>query len=250
MWPAEEPRYPAAIGRRTGTHADAAGPGRGDDVRPRDRLGLIAASAAILGSLALSIILDPTTGAEPAQQQPADPGGTVAPPEASGPGPVEPGVPARAVPLRVRIGAISVDAPIVPVGLEDDGAMEIPDRVAEIGWYDPDGLGVGPGTVGTAVLAGHVDSRRQGNGALFHLRDLQVGETIEIDLADGTTQRWIITQVTQYSKDELPLEEVFTWSGAPRLAVITCGGAFDRTERSYSDNIVVYAEPADMSPTV
>jgi hypothetical protein len=231
------------------------GPGKGDGVRPRDHLSLIVASAAIVGPLGLSMIIGPTTGPEPAltqqqQQRPADPGGTVAPPEASGPGPVEPGAPARAVPLRVRIGAISVDAPVIPVGLEDDGAMEIPDRVAEIGWYDPDGLGVRPGTVGTAVLAGHVDSRRQGNGALFHLRDLQIGETIEIDLADGTTQRWIITQVTQYSKDELPLEEVFTWSGAPRLAVITCGGTYDRTERSYSDNIVVYAEPADTSPTV
>jgi hypothetical protein len=148
----------------------------------------------------------------------------------------------------VRIGAISVDAPIVPVGLEDDGVVEIPERVAEIGWYDPDGLGVKPGQVGTAVLAGHVDSRSQGRGALYDLRDLRDGETIELDLADGTTQRWLITEVIQYPKDVIPLEEIFTWSGESRLVIITCGGEFDRTARSYTDNIVVYAEPLPASP--
>ena len=150
---------------------------------------------------------------------------------------------AAGTPLRVRIGAIAVDAPIVPVGLQDDGAMEIPERVAEIGWYDPDGLGVEPGARGTAVLAGHVDSRSEGRGALYDLRDLRSGETIELDLADGTTQRWLITEVAQYPKDAVPLHEIFTWAGESRLAVITCGGEFDRTARSYADNIIVYAEP-------
>jgi len=150
-----------------------------------------------------------------------------------------------AVPLQVRIGSISVDAPLVPVGLEEDDAMEIPEDVAEIGWYDPEGLGVRPGSDGTAVLAGHVDSRRQGRGALYHLRDLRVDETIEIDLGDGTTQRWRITEIVQYPKDVLPFDDLFVWSGPPRLAVITCGGEFDRTARSYSDNLVVYAEPLD-----
>lgn len=151
----------------------------------------------------------------------------------------------RAVPLTVRIGSITVDAPLVPVGIEDDGAMEIPEDVREIGWYDPDGgLGVVPGAVGTAVLAGHVDSRSQGRGALYHLRDLRVGETIEIDLSDGTTQAWLITDVIQYPKDVLPFDELFVWSGPERLAIITCGGEFDRTSRSYTDNIVVYAVPS------
>jgi hypothetical protein len=161
---------------------------------------------------------------------------------------VEPAVTVRAVPLQIRIGAITVDAPVVSVGLEDDGAMEIPERVAEIGWYDPDELGVAPGSVGTAVLAGHVDSRTQGRGALYNLRDLRAGELVELDLSDGTTQRWLITDVIQYPKDVLPFDELFVWSGPSRLALITCGGAFDRTARSYTDNIVVYAEPLDSVP--
>lgn len=161
--------------------------------------------------------------------------------------PSTPAPPARPAPLAVRIAAIGVDAPIVPVGLEDGGEMEIPERVAEIGWYDPDGLGVVPGTTGTAVLAGHVDSRTQGRGALYDMRDLRTGDTIEVDLDDGTTQRWRITEVIQYPKVDLPLTEIFTWAGPERLALITCGGEFDRTERSYTDNLVVYAEPLGAS---
>ena len=221
-----------------------------------DTLGAIVAASAIVGVLGLSLIVgERTTGTDGAEVVAAAAGPvpdatappTVTPPEESSP--PEDGVQASpAAPLHVRIGTIAVDAPIVPVGLEDDGAMEIPERVAEIGWYDPDGIGVIPGTQGTAVLAGHVDSRSQGRGALYDLRDLRVGETIELDLADGSTQRWLITDVIQYPKDVLPLNDIFTWSGPSRLAVITCGGEFDRTARSYTDNLVVYAEPLPDSP--
>ena len=67
-------------------------------------------------------------------------------------------------------------------------------------------------------------------------------------LEDGSVQTWRITAVHQYAKATLPYDEVFTWAGAPRLALITCGGEFDRTERAYLDNIVAYAAP-DPSPS-
>src|SRR5689334_1847934 len=48
-------------------------------------------------------------------------------------------------PIAVRIGGIGVDAPVVPVGLEPNGEMEIPDSVAQVGWYR---LGAVPGRAG------------------------------------------------------------------------------------------------------
>jgi hypothetical protein len=220
-------------------------------VLQRDMLGAIVASSAIVGVLGVSFVIGPRAGQVP--QPSAEPAVAAPAPVERPAAPAEPDVrteevAARAVPLAVRIGTISVDAPIVPVGIQDDGAMVIPERVDEIGWYDPGGLGVVPGTAGTAVLAGHVDSRSQGRGALYDLRELRVGATIEVDLDDGTTQRWLITEVVQYSKAVLPLAEIFTWAGPSRLAVITCGGEFDRTARSYTDNLVVYAEPMDDLP--
>jgi sortase (surface protein transpeptidase) len=172
---------------------------------------------------------------------PATPVAPVIPPTA----PVsEPPEEVRFIPTGVRIPAIRVDAITVAVGLESDGSMEIPSDVSTIGWYEPaEGSGVAPGQPGTAVLAGHVDSRTQGAGAFYDLRMLAVGDRIEIVNADGSTSLWRVTLVTSYPKDELPIDDVFVWTGPPRLALITCGGPFDWTARSYFDNLVVYAEP-------
>jgi sortase (surface protein transpeptidase) len=151
------------------------------------------------------------------------------------PGPVEP-------PTRLLVPAISVDAPVVPVGLEDDGSMEIPEDVTTIGWYE---LGVMPGETGTAVLSGHVDSQEQGRGAFWDLRTMDVDDIIDVDHEDGTTSEWRVTGRTVYGKDELPIADIFTRFGDTRLVLITCGGAFDNSTRHYEDNIVVYAEPVE-----
>ena len=46
----------------------------------------------------------------------------------------------------------------------------------------------------------------------------------------------------QVPKAELPAE-LFSRAGPPRLALITCGGAFNDTTRHYADNVVIVAEP-------
>lgn len=219
-------------------------PHRRRRVLPDDGLAAGVVAVGVVALLALSAVVGPRpanvpVAPEPAATLAAPEGPTVeAPPVDSGPD-----LAARTAPVTLRIGAIAVDAPVVPVGLEADGAMEIPVRVDEIGWYDPDGLGVAPGEVGTAVFSSHVDSRTQGRGVLFELRQMRSGQTIEVELEDGTVQRWLVTSVAQYPKVAMPLNDIFTWSGPSRLVVITCGGEFDRSRRSYTDNVVVYAEP-------
>lgn len=154
-------------------------------------------------------------------------------------------------PVLLRAPSIGVDAPIVVVGLEDDGeTMEIPDDVRTVGWYEPfTGAGVIPGESGTAVIAGHVDSRVQGRGAFWLLRDLRPGDVVDVEHADGTTTRWEVESVVRHPKDEIPIAEIFTFSGPERLALITCGGPFDRSANAYPDNYVVTAVPASASPS-
>jgi hypothetical protein len=150
--------------------------------------------------------------------------------------------PRPAPPVSLRIDRIGVDHPIVPVGLEPDGTMEIPEDVQEIGWYDP---GVRPGEAGSAVLSGHVDARAQGRGAFFELGRLDVDDLVVVTTRDGSEQAWRVVARTRYPKDELPVEELFVWGGdEQRLVLITCGGDFDRTSRHYTDNVVVHAVPA------
>lgn len=150
--------------------------------------------------------------------------------------------PARAAPVRVRVPAAGIDAPVLPVGVEaGSGGMEIPEDVGTVGWYTPN---PGPGAAeGSSVLSGHVDSRVQGRGAFFPLEQLQPGDAVTVDLADGTTLEYEIIARNRYPKAELPLAEVFTTSGPHHLTLITCGGAFDSLDRHYEDNVVVVAVP-------
>jgi LPXTG-site transpeptidase (sortase) family protein len=119
--------------------------------------------------------------------------------------------------------------------------MEVPLDVATVGWYR---FGPGPGaTAGSAVLSGHVDDRQQGIGAFHRLADLAVGEPVSVDLADGTMLGYRVRAVERVPKAELALDRVFARDGAPRLTLVTCGGAFDRAASGYTDNVVVTAEP-------
>ena len=143
-------------------------------------------------------------------------------------------------PARVRVGSIEVDAPVVPVGVDDAGQMEVPEDVRTIGWYR---FGAAPGEDGSAVLSGHVDDRVQGPGAFYDLVDTAAGDTVEVDTGAGSTLTYRVDSVRNFGKADLPLDEVFQRSGPPRLVLITCGGPFDRTTGSYQENIVVTAVP-------
>lgn len=151
-----------------------------------------------------------------------------------------PAVAEPGVPVRVRAEAIGLDAPIDPVALEGDGTMEIPDAVDRIGWYAP---GVRPGQAGSAVLAGHVDSRTEGQGALFELRRLEPGDVLHLTDDDGAVQRFDVVARSTHPRDALPIDELFRWEGPRQLQIITCGGAFDPARGGYADNVVITAVP-------
>jgi hypothetical protein len=145
--------------------------------------------------------------------------------------------PASGVPVRLSLPTLGVDAPVVPVGLESDGTMQIP-GAQEAGWYSP---GRRPGAAtGSAVIAAHIDYGGR-VGVFFRLPELQVGAEISVQDDEGTVHRFVVTERFQVGKADLPVEELFRTGGGPTLTLITCGGAFDPDERRYRDNIVVRA---------
>lgn len=153
----------------------------------------------------------------------------------------EPTVPAPplGVPQQIRVPQIGVDSLVVPVGLEEDGAMEVPP--AELGgWYEYGPRAGSP--EGSTVIAGHVDQDDR-RGIFYDLRGVEVGAEVEVLDDTGTWRRYSVTERFQVDKDELPIDELFRTRGPHVLTLITCGGAFDRTGRSYEDNIVVRAVP-------
>jgi LPXTG-site transpeptidase (sortase) family protein len=148
---------------------------------------------------------------------------------------------AQALPIRVRLGGIDVEAPVVPVGVDGLGEMELPQDVRTVGWYR---FGPAPGAAaGSSVLSGHVDDRVQGRGTFYRLTDLEAGDPVSVELADGTQLEYRVRTVERIDKDVLPGEEIFDRTGPPRLTLVTCGGDFDWGTRKYQDNVVVTARP-------
>ena len=142
-------------------------------------------------------------------------------------------------PTRVMIPAIGVDAKLKAVGLNDDGSMEVPD-FGLAGWYDP---GPRPGEPGPAVIVAHVDSYK-GPDVFFRLRELSPGDEIKVRHRDGTSSRFVVRSSEQQLKEELPADRIWNETRRPVLRLVTCGGDFDRTERSYRSNVIVFAAPA------
>ena len=146
----------------------------------------------------------------------------------------------RPAPVRLSVPALGVDTAVEAVGVEPDGQMTIPAEVDRVGWYR---FGPVPGDDGSAVIAGHVDDREQGLGAMAPLRAAEVGSEVVVTDATGTMSRWRVVSRELIQKQVLPLDRLVAREGPARLTLITCGGPFLPEYRSYRDNVVVVAEP-------
>ncbi|WP_181794435.1 class F sortase [Streptomyces sp. WELS2] len=142
-------------------------------------------------------------------------------------------------PVRLRIAAIGVNAPMTRVGLDAAGALRTPppDEPGLAGWY---GDGIAPGSAGTAIVTGHVDTPAGDPGVFYDLGALSQGATIEIGRADRRTAVFTVRAVELYDKSRFPGKKVYGGSGRPELRLITCGGGYTE-DTGYLGNVVVYA---------
>ena len=142
-------------------------------------------------------------------------------------------------PQMLAIPRLDLKMPITAVMVDDTGAMALPTRPTEIGWY---AYGPRPGSArGSAVLGGHVDSREYGVGPLVTLKQLRRGDDIVITTNKGT-ERFRVSTVRLIGKRDLELRDVFTREGKPLLRILTCGGTYRRSG-GYQANVVVTARP-------
>ncbi|MGG7104781.1 class F sortase [Rhodococcus sp. 24CO] len=162
-----------------------------------------------------------------------------APPASSAPDSVQPEAAAHR-PARLQIPSIGVDTNIIDLGLATDGTLEVPPDGKAAGWYTG---APAPGEVGPAIIAGHVDWEGA-DGVFFDLRNLEPGAEIIISDEDGSRTVFTATSIEHFPKDEFPTDVVYGDLDRPGLRLITCGGSFDETARSYNDNIIAFADIA------
>ncbi|MFJ8696474.1 class F sortase [Streptomyces roseolilacinus] len=172
--------------------------------------------------------------------------GPPAPPDAgtvpSGRGTAAPAaVAAHSPPVTLTVPGHVDRLPVDPVGGTDDGALDLPASPSRLGWW---ALGARPGAAaGTLLLAGHLDSAEEGPGPFEALHSLPIGALAQVAAADGGRHTYRIVARRTYRASALP-GDLFSARGRPRLVLVTCAGAFDREERTYAENLVLYGVPA------
>jgi LPXTG-site transpeptidase (sortase) family protein len=141
-------------------------------------------------------------------------------------------------PVGVRVEAIGVEARVIPLGLDAESRLEVPEDFSNVGWWEG---GAEPGEPGPTILAGHVDSY-QGPAVFYRLRDLEVGDEVVIILDGGESLSYRVTGAQEVPKNDFPTEAVYGHTPGPTLRLITCGGPFDRATGHYQHNTIVFAE--------
>jgi hypothetical protein len=150
----------------------------------------------------------------------------------------------RSVPVRLRIPALGMSVPLLSLGENADGTVQVPSNDLEPGWFN---LGPTPGEIGSSVILGHVDNST-GPGVFFTIRTLAAGDPVFVDRADGGTVEFVVNSVASYSKTAFPAQRVYGSHGSSALQLVTCGGVFDHATGSYLSNIVAYTSLVAVTP--
>ncbi|MEV6768607.1 class F sortase [Nocardia sp. NPDC051030] len=143
----------------------------------------------------------------------------------------------RSTPVSFDITSIKTAGPLISLGLNADGSVQVPADYRTAGWYQQ---GPAPGEQGSAVILGHVDSY-QGEGVFFSLKKVKPGDLIDVTRADHKIAHFKVTDVRMYLKSEFPDQLVFGPRGGATLQVVTCGGDFDQADKNYLSNVVVFS---------
>ncbi|MFF2618612.1 class F sortase [Kitasatospora sp. NPDC058046] len=142
-------------------------------------------------------------------------------------------------PLRVHIGVVKLDAPLIALGTDSSGQPELPPYSMPMtaAWLRSTPT---PGSAGAAVLAGHVDTPT-GPAVFWGLSAVPNGATVDITRLDGSTATFTTDRVQVFPRTRFPTALVYGPTPRAELRMVTCGGPYDHTRHEYLSNVVLFA---------
>lgn len=142
-------------------------------------------------------------------------------------------------PKKLSIPRIGVEANVEYVGLDRNGAMDVPKQFTDVAWYR---LGFRVGDNGSAVITGHYDTTTGAPAVFWRIGELVVNDKINIIDTKGISYTFVVVEKDVYPYDQLPLQRIFGSTGTPGLNLVTCSGKWNKTTKNYSTRTVIYAK--------
>lgn len=142
-------------------------------------------------------------------------------------------------PVRIIIPSINVDARVLSLGLDENGAVGAPEGPYDTAWYN---LGPKPGQPGSSVITGHFGPWKNGAKSVFDRLDaLKAGDTIQVRDDTGNTLTFEVVKMETYDATQ-KVPEIFNKNDSAYLNIITCSGDWIARNATYSNRLVVFTK--------
>jgi sortase A len=143
----------------------------------------------------------------------------------------------ESMPLTISIPKIQLESKVEPVGLTADHSMAVPKSYTDVGWFK---YGALPGNMGSAVIAGHVDNGLAFPAVFFNLKEVGVGDRINVTTNGNQQLNFTVTKIETLDYNDRNTD-VFTENDGRYLKLITCSGKWVSKIRTHDKRLVVTA---------
>lgn len=142
-------------------------------------------------------------------------------------------------PYALEIPVLNVQGFIQKVGVDQHSQIAVPTNIHLAGWFVDGAI---PGEPGLSIIDGHLDGSKR-PGIFSSLGSVKVGDEVNITLA-SREQRIFRVRSVQTVPTAKAASVLFSQTpGIKRqLNLITCGGTFSKSARSYDERVVVITE--------
>jgi len=134
-------------------------------------------------------------------------------------------------PRYLRIDSLDVAARVLPMSVNNKGAIQAPVNVFDAGWYTGSAT---PGEVGAAFIDGHAAGQLR-EGLFGYLDTLQNGDEMTIEMGDGTTYRYRVVHMETVPREGLNMRTALLPHGnvLRGLNLMTCIGTYIPEQNTY-----------------
>ena len=142
-------------------------------------------------------------------------------------------------PRRLMLPTISTVGLVQKVGLNQQGAISVPNNINFVGLYTG---GVLPGDPGLSIIDGHVTGRYN-DGVFRDLAKLKPGDVFDVEYGDRSTRSFTVVDLKMLPEAETSAYMLNKRDDiAKQLNLITCGGKFDKDSQTYDQRLVVVSK--------